>query len=78
MTTKEKVSVKRNGKTVKVTKKVSKQVPEPLLMPTSMIAQNGATLTQNTKVAVTGCTKPKPKAKTAGKKKGRNRYGYAR
>ena len=71
VTTKQKVSVKRNGKTVKVTKKVSKQVAESLIMPTTMTGQNGTVLTQNTPITVTGCAKPKPKAKTAAKKKGK-------
>ena len=48
-TVKKKVAVKRKpGKTVtKVTKKVSEQVTAPLLMPTEMVAQNGAVLTQS-------------------------------
>jgi uncharacterized repeat protein (TIGR01451 family) len=35
-----------------------------LLMPTVITAQNGATVNQNTKIAPTGCPKPKKKAKT--------------
>jgi type 1 fimbria pilin len=57
-------------KTVKVKKKgkkVSKLVPEALIMPTSITAQSGAVLTQSTKIAVTGCKKAK--AKKAAKKK---------
>jgi hypothetical protein len=78
-TVKKKVAVKRHGKTVKVTKKVSEVIAAPLLMPTEMVAQNGAVLTQSTKIAVTGCKAAKPakkkkakarkKAKSKGKKK---------
>jgi hypothetical protein len=34
-----------------------------LVMPTTITAQNGAVITQSTKIAVTGCPKPKPKRK---------------
>jgi len=56
-----------------VTKKVSETVAAPLLMPTEMVAQNGAVLKQSTKIAVTGCKAAKPaKAKHKAKgKKGR-------
>jgi len=36
---------------------VRKSVPGSLLMPTTFTAQNGATIHQNTKIAVTGCAK---------------------
>jgi uncharacterized repeat protein (TIGR01451 family) len=39
-----------------------------LSMPTTITAQDGAQITQNTKIAVTGCTKAKPKKKTKTKK----------
>ncbi len=38
-----------------------------LAMPTSFLAQNGAELTQTTKITATGCPKPKPKKKTKSK-----------
>ena len=63
-TVKKKVTVKRHGKTVKVTKKVSEKVAAPLLMPTEFTGQNGAEFKQTTKISVTGC----PKAATAVKK----------
>jgi hypothetical protein len=65
------VSGKRVTKTKTVTKKVSETVAAPLLMPTEMVAQNGAVLTQTTKIAVTGCkaTKPAKKKKKAKPKK---------
>jgi hypothetical protein len=40
-----------------------------LTMPTTITGQNGAQIKQNTKVAVTGCTKAKKKAKTKKKPK---------
>ncbi|HXB65141.1 MAG TPA: hypothetical protein VNV42_09740 [Solirubrobacteraceae bacterium] len=49
-----------------------------LTMPTEFVAQNGATIHQNTKIAVTGCPKGKPKAKHKekhGKKKGGKKKG---
>jgi hypothetical protein len=61
---KKKVSVKRHGKTVKVTKKVEEQVAAPLEMPTEIIGQNGAEIHEQTKITVEGC----PKAKAATKK----------
>ena len=36
-----------------------------LTMPTTFIAQNGTEINQSTPIGVTGCTKPKPKAKKA-------------
>jgi hypothetical protein len=62
-TVKERVAVKRHGKTVKVTRKVSKTVAEPLVIPTFLEGQNGAQIHQSTKVSVVGC----PKVKTAKK-----------
>ena len=71
------VAGKRVTTTKTVTKKVSEAVAAPLLMPTEMVAQNGAVLTQTTKITVTGCKavklakkkKAKPKKKAKGKKK---------
>ena len=65
---KKRVSVKRHGKTVKVTKKVSATVAAPLLMPTEMVAQNGAVLKQDTKIGVIGCPPARKAAKPAKKK----------
>jgi hypothetical protein len=41
---------------------------QSLTMPTTITGQNGATIRQNTKIAVTGCPKVKPKAKVKKKK----------
>jgi hypothetical protein len=43
------------GKLKKVTVKVKTTVPATLEMPTSITAQNGAVVTQKTKIAVAGC-----------------------
>jgi hypothetical protein len=72
-TVKKKVSVKRDGKTVKVTKKVSEQVPAPLLMPTEFVGQNGAEFKQTTKIGVTGCPKAKVAKKAKAKKKAKRK-----
>jgi hypothetical protein len=61
-----------------ITTRVKKTVPEALLMPTTITGQNGATLQQTTKIAVTGCAKAKkPKAKKARSSK-HHRLGSAR
>jgi hypothetical protein len=61
-TVKKRVALTRNGKTVRrdgtvvyVTRTVKEQVAAPLQMPTTITAQNGAVITQTTKIAVTGC-----------------------
>jgi hypothetical protein len=46
-----------NGHSRKVTVKAKKAIAAPLLMPTTMTAQNGAVIHQNTRIAVTGCSK---------------------
>jgi hypothetical protein len=64
------VAGKRVTKTKTVTKKVTETVAAPLLMPTEIIAQNGAQIHESTKVSVTGCPKPhKVKAKHKAKVK---------
>jgi hypothetical protein len=65
ITVKKKVTVKRDGRASKVTKKVKETVAAPLVMPTGFVGQNGASISQNTPITVTGC----PKAKAAGKAK---------
>jgi hypothetical protein len=54
-----------HGHTRHVTIKAKKAIAAPLLMPTTMTAQNGAVIHQNTKIAVTGCATVKTKAKKA-------------
>jgi hypothetical protein len=66
---KKRVAVHRHGHTKHVLRTIKKQVPVPLTMPTIITAQNGATITQNTKITVTSCPKkPKPTHKTHKKK----------
>lgn len=49
--------VRRHGHRVYRTRKVRRKVATTLLMPTTLVAQNGARHTQNTKIAVAGCGK---------------------
>jgi hypothetical protein len=52
------------------TKAKGRMCGQKLTMPTTITGQNGAVMTQTTKITVTGCSKKaKPKAKKAGKKK---------
>jgi NHL repeat len=60
---KRKVTVRVMGHRKTVTRKVRETLPAPLTMPTEFVAQNGATIHETTKVAVTGCKKAKKKAK---------------
>jgi hypothetical protein len=46
---------------------------QSLTMPTTIVAQNGAQIKQNTKIAVTGCPKAKTKIK-AKKKKAKHKH----
>ena len=61
VTTHRRVTRRVKGHARKVTVKVKRTVASPLLMPTTMTAQNGAVIHQTTKIAVTGC----PSAKAA-------------
>jgi hypothetical protein len=65
---KKRVAERVHGKLKEVTKKVAETVAAPLEMPTEIVAQNGATLEQSTKIAVTGCAKAKKSVKKKGKK----------
>jgi hypothetical protein len=60
VTVKRRVAVRRHGRLVKVTRRVEERVAAPLIMPTEIVAQNGAEIHENTKIAVEGC----PGAKT--------------
>lgn len=63
VTVRKRVALRRRGRTVHVVRSVTKKVPEALLMPTTLVGQNGAQVKQITKIAVTGCGKPKANAK---------------
>ncbi len=64
------VLVPNHGHPKHVTRKVKTLVSQPLIMPTTITGQNGAVLTQTTKISVTGCPKAKKvKAKQVKKHK---------
>lgn len=64
------VKIRVHGRVKHVTRTVKRTVPTSLVMPTELVAQNGAVLRQNTRVSVTGCPKKAaPKASRAGAKK---------
>lgn len=54
---KKRVTVRTRGRKRTVTRRVKQILPASLSMPTEFVAQNGATLHQNTPVSVTGCAK---------------------
>ncbi len=56
-TVKKRVAVRAHGHVKHVTRSVRTTVPESLIMPTTITAQNGAVIDQSTKIAVTGCPK---------------------
>jgi hypothetical protein len=74
VTVSKKVTKRVKGHNRKVTVKVKQTVPAALEMPTTITGQNGAVLTQNTKIAVAGC----PTAKTARKANAARRARRAR
>jgi hypothetical protein len=57
VTVKKRVAVRRHGRVVHVLRAVKQQAATTLAMPTTITGQNGAVVTQTTKVAVTGCPK---------------------
>jgi hypothetical protein len=66
---KKKITLRTRGHKHTVTRRVKQTLPAFLSMPTEFVAQNGATIHQNTPVSVTGCAKARP----AKKKKARPR-----
>jgi hypothetical protein len=64
---KQRVTVRVHGHIRHLTRTVKRIIPETLVMPTELVAQNGAVLKQSTKVGVTGCPKIKKKTKKAKK-----------
>lgn len=66
VTKRERIAVRRHGRTVHVMRSVKVRVPEQLLMPTTIFGQNGTEVRQSTKIGVTGCPK-----KTTVEKKGK-------
>jgi hypothetical protein len=70
VTVKKRVTRRVHGRTKHLTVKRKKSVAQPLLMPTTITGQNGATVKQSTKIAVSGCG-----ARHAHKKKSRRAGG---
>ncbi len=70
VTVRKRVTRKVHGRKVRSIRQVRQTVTEPLAMPTTITGQNGAVLTQTTKIAVTGCAKRASATKPGkGKKK---------
>ncbi len=59
MTVDEKVTVNVDGHKRKVTRKVKRQAPTRLVMPTEFVAQDGAMIKKNADISVMGCAKRK-------------------
>ncbi len=74
VTVKKRVAVRRHGRIVHVVKRVKQQAATTLAMPTTITGQNGAVVTQTTKVAVTGCPKAKKLVKKHKKAKSGKRH----
>ena len=55
VTVKQRVTVRRKGRLVQVPRAIRERIATPLLMPTTIIAQNGARVTQDTQLSVSGC-----------------------
>jgi hypothetical protein len=70
-TVRKRVTVRRRGRTVHLTRRVKQLVPESLLMPTTIVAQNGAEIHQDTKIGVEGCARHKAARKKAKGHKGK-------
>ncbi len=71
-TVRKKVTVRVKGHKKTITRKVKETVATSLQMPTEFVAQNGASIHEDTTIGVTGCTKKvthKSKAKKERKKK---------
>ncbi len=76
-TTTKRVTERVGGRLRKVTVKVKHVLPMPLLMPTTITAQNGAVVKQDTRVAVTGCPSAAAARKAAARKARRARRATA-
>ncbi|HWY91143.1 MAG TPA: hypothetical protein VNY31_10775 [Solirubrobacteraceae bacterium] len=67
VTVRRRVTVRAQGRVKHIKKTVRETVAQLLTMPTTITGQNGAVLTQVTKIGVTGCSKAKKKAKKKAK-----------
>jgi hypothetical protein len=68
-TVKKRVTVRKRGRTVRLTRSVTELVPT-LSMPTTIVGQNGAEIRQNTKIAVDSCAR-----RASVKKKAKRHHG---
>jgi hypothetical protein len=66
VTVKKRVTVHNRGRINHIVRRVKRRIAESLVMPTEFVAQNGAELHENTKIAVTGCPKATKQAKAKG------------
>jgi hypothetical protein len=73
-----KVKVHRKGHVKKLTRKIKHKVAGKLLMPTTMIGQNGAEVHQNTVIGVSGCAPARGKAKGHKARKAGHRHHHKR
>jgi hypothetical protein len=70
---KKKLTIHSHGHTRHITKTIKKSAAGQLLMPTTITGQNGAVVTQTTKIAITGCPKAKPTKASKMKRKDKKR-----
>jgi hypothetical protein len=75
VTVRRRVSLQRNGHTVHLLRSVREAVAAPLLMPTTLVGQNGAQIKQDTNITVTGCQKHRKVKKKSQKAPKRRRGG---
>jgi hypothetical protein len=76
VTVRKRVTRRVHGRTRRVSRSVREVLPPSLSMPTTIVGQNGAQVTQTTKIAVTGCAKSRHRAH--GKGKGKRKKGKKR
>jgi hypothetical protein len=69
VTVRKRVTVHAHGRRKTVMRTVTERVAEPLVMPTTITAQDGVVLNQSTKIAVTGCPKARANAAKRGKRR---------
>ena len=73
VTVRKRVTTHVQGRAVTRLRSVTHTIAAPLLMPTKITAQNGAVVSQATKIAVTAC--PRLRAPRRGRKAAQRRYG---
>jgi hypothetical protein len=68
-TVKKKVTKRVHGRVEHLTKTVTERVPGTLVMPTTLVGQNGAEVHQDTAISVMGCPPTRPKAVHRGRRR---------